>query len=117
MQLRILRRWLAVCLVAALTIGQAAQAFAVPAMDTNRLTAVTSGEMVPMPAGCDGCSGEDAMPAAGCFALCGGAVAILPSVATSKVISAKQLPITVVRIGSGRDSSPDPYPPRRTTLS
>lgn len=67
---------------------------------------------------CDGCGGgDDAMPAAGCFALCGGAVAILPSTTTSKVIAAKQLPIAVVRIESGRDSSPDPYPPRRTTLS
>ncbi len=68
--------------------------------------------------GCDGCGdGDDAMPAAGCFALCTGAVAVLPSVTTPKATAAKQLPIAGVRLGSGRDSSPDPYPPRRIILS
>lgn len=79
--------------------------------------AVMSGEGAPMVPGCDGCGGDDAMPAAGCFALCSGAVAILPSVNHSKVVAAKQLPIAVIRVESGRDSSPDPYPPRRTILS
>ncbi|MGH6947870.1 MAG: hypothetical protein ACREDZ_11120 [Kiloniellales bacterium] len=116
MQLRALRRWLALCTVLFVSLGLVAQSLAVADMDAKMMTAA-AGEMSPSPGGCDGCGDDDGMPATLCIALCGGTVAVLPSVAPLRVVAVERPTPLVVRIDPGRISSPDPYPPRPSILS
>src|SRR3546814_1803389 len=81
MRLYALRRWFALCAVVALSLGLVAQGFAAADMDAKMMTAAAAGDMSPASGDCDGCGGDDGMPATGCFALCGGTVAVLTNVA------------------------------------
>lgn len=116
MQLRALRRWLAVCTVLVLGLGPVAQSLAAADMDPMTMTAA-AGEMSHSSGGCDGCGGDDGMPTTLCFALCGGLVAVLPSVAPLEAVAVERPTPLAVHVDPGRVSSPDPYPPRPSGLS
>jgi hypothetical protein len=118
MRFRTLRRWLALCAVVALSLGVAAHGFAAAEMDAEMMTAASVDEMSPSSSGCGGCSGGgDGMLTTGCFALCGGAVAVLPSFAPIKALAVEPAAPAAVRSSLGRGGPPDPYPPRPSILS
>lgn len=117
MRFRALRRWFALCAVVALSLGLVAHGFAAADMGTKMMTAA-AGEMSSSSGGCDGCSGGgDGMLATGCFALCGGTVAVLPSFAPIKAVSVEPATPVAVRSSLGRGGPPDPYPPRPSVVS
>ena len=111
------RRWLALCTVLALSLGLVAHSFAAAEMDAKMMTAAAASEMS-LWGGCDGCNGDgDGMLATGCFALCGGAAAVLPSFAPIKAANLEPAAPTAARSNLGRRGPPDPYPPRPSVLS
>jgi hypothetical protein len=118
MRFHVLRRWFALCAILALSLGLVAHGVAAAQMDAKMMTAAAAGEMSPSSGGCDGCgSGDDGMSAIGCFALCGGTVAVLPSVAPLTFIAVERTTPRTVRSDPGRVGPPDPYPPRSSVLS
>src|SRR3546814_11081247 len=90
MRLYALRRWFALCAVVALSLGLVAQGFAAADMDAKMMTAAAAGDMSPASGDCDGCGGDDGMPATGGFALCGGTVRVLTNVAPLKPIAVER---------------------------
>lgn len=118
MRFHVLRRWFGLCAILALSLGLVAHSVAAAQMDAKMMTAAAAGEMSPSSGGCDGCGGGDGgMPAIGCFALCGGTVAVLPIVAPLKTVAVEQPSPVAVRSDPGRVGPPDPYPPRSSVLS
>lgn len=117
MHLRPLRRWLALCAVVALSLGLVAHGFAAAGMGT-KMAAAAAGEMSSPSGGCDDCSGgDDGMAPAGCFAACAGTVAVLPSVASIKMVGIEAAAPIAVRSSLGHGGPPDPFPPRSSVLS
>ncbi len=118
MRFHVLRRWFSLCAILALSLGLVAQGVVAAQMDAKMMTTAPAGEMSPSSGGCDGCGGGDGgTPATGCFAFCGGTVAVLPSVAPLKTVAVEQPNPIAVRSDPGRVGPPDPYPPRSSVLS
>jgi hypothetical protein len=106
-----------VALLLAVTLVVTGTVNSVQAADmTVKMTAVATD--MPMPGGCNGCSGDDhGLSSTSCFTLCGGVTAILqpvPLVAAETLISSPPSPTTGV---VGLHGPPDPYPPRPISLS
>jgi hypothetical protein len=110
------RRLSALLLALALALGPGSYGMAAPDMAT-KMTTAAAGDM-PMHDGCNGCLGNDrGMAATACFTFCSGAVAVLPWVsAVGAVDTMVPLALPVVPI-AGRQSPPDPPPPRPAVLN
>lgn len=117
MRLRVLRRWFALCIVAALTLGLATHGYAAASMNAKMAAATVSSDMSKPDGTCDGCGGNDAMLGGGCYAACIGAVAILPASALLVAIDRAAVVSQLPGPGLGRSSQPDPYPPRSLVLN
>jgi hypothetical protein len=113
----VLRRWLALCAVVALSLGLVANGFAMADMDAKMMMAAAADEMSPSSGGCDGCGGDAGMPAVGCYALCGETVAVLPSVAPLTSVAVERPASPDARSDPGHGGSPDPHPPKLSVLS
>jgi hypothetical protein len=116
-----IRRVLAVLLAAMLVVagtvhGVHATDMSIKMAATAKMTTATGD--VPMPGGCNGCGGDDhGMSAAACFAVCGGAIAILPSVPLVAAVTLVSLPAAQAVSVAGLHGPPEPYPPRPTILT
>lgn len=118
MRFHVLCRCFALCAILAVSLGLVAHSVAAAQMDAKMMTAAAAGEMSASSGGCNGCGDDDGgMPAMGCFAPCGGSVAVLPSVAPLKTVAVEQPGPVTVRSDPGRVRPPDPYPPRSSVLS
>ena len=116
MRLRTLRRLFALCAVVALSLGVVAHGFAAADMDAKMAAAAAAGAMSPASCDCDGC-GDHGMPTTGCFAHCGGTVAVLPGVAPLRTVTVERPAPSTVHVEPGRSGPPNPYPPRPSVLS
>lgn len=116
MRLGIPCRWLGFCLVVALTLGLVGHGFAAAEMQAKMMTA--AGDMSSSSDGCNGCAGgDDGMSSAGCFAVCGGAIAVLPAVAPIKSTAVGSAVSVAALFHFGQVGPPDPSPPRPSVLS
>jgi len=117
MQLLARPRWLALCAMLALASGLVGQRFAPAHMDAQMMAPTVAGEMSPASGSCDGCrGGGDSMPV-GCYALCGGTVALPPSAVPLQVVAIQWPTPLAARFDPGRVGPPDPYPPKASILS
>ncbi|GIK96238.1 MAG: hypothetical protein BroJett029_04470 [Alphaproteobacteria bacterium] len=118
MRLGIPCRWLGLCLVMALTLGLAGHDFATAEMQAKMMTAAAAGEMSSSSDGCNGCTGGgDGMLSAGCFAICGGVLAVLPAAAPIKSTAVDSAVPVAAPFHIGQIGPPDPSPPRPSVLS
>lgn len=107
-----------IALFLALTLVVAGTTQLVQASDMAiKMSASTSMGDMPMPGGCDGCSGGDDGMTMACFAVCGNTTAAIlpfaPAVASIGFVSPTASFVTAV---AGHHRPPDPYPPRPTRL-
>ena len=110
------RRLIGLFLALTLAIAGAAQSAQASDMAVKMSAASTSD--MPLPSGCNGCSGDDdGMPMA-CSAVCGSTVAaIMPAGPTvASAVSASPLTPFITSVVD-HHGPPDPYPPRPTSLS
>lgn len=107
---------LALALTVGLVIHPALSATPASDMAAKSIMAAAVDDM-PMPNDCDGCDrDQQGMPAA-CAAYCNSVVA-LPALAVAlSLITIEILHPLVEPIAVGHVSSPDPYPPRTTSMS
>jgi len=120
MQFEIARRLFVIVLSVALATGVAvrsAQALAMDVAAPAATAAATTDTDMPMSGKCNGCAGDEKAMAAGCFALCIGAVAVLPLVVALGPISVETIGPSAAPAATGHAFPPDPYPPRPIVLS
>jgi hypothetical protein len=109
--MREIARRLMFCVLAfALGLGVALDG--VQATEVHVEIAAVAANDAPMPSHCHGCGGDHAMSASACYALCGGATAVLSADFHAKVAVRPQFSPDVVTTRTGRAGPPDPYPPR-----
>ncbi|KAB2916389.1 MAG: hypothetical protein F9K29_11635 [Hyphomicrobiaceae bacterium] len=110
------RRWVHLLLVVALAVGFMAQG--VQAADMGAKMTMTSDTM-PMPGGCDGCSGDDNPCASlgACSMACGNILALAVVNAAVALLPASSNEPPAVRPLAGWSAPPDPHPPRPAILS
>lgn len=109
------RRILALLLAVTLIVAGTVNGVQATEMSVKMTASATD---MPMPAGCNGCSGDDhGLSSTACFMLCGGVTAVLPSApllaAGTLVVSPAAQAVAV----AGLHGPPDPYPPRPTILN
>ena len=98
------------------TLSIAAHGFAASHASMKVMDTVAANDMQ-SPSPDSGCGGNDGGGIA-CFALCAGAVAILPESAVLLVTMVMTQPLSIAeRFIASRDSPPDPAPPRSIVLS
>ena len=109
------RRILALLLAVTLIVAGTVNGVQATEMSVKMTASATD---MPMTGGCDGCAGGDHdMASTACFMLCGGVMAVLPSVplvAVGSLISSHAAQAAAV---AGLHGPPDPYPPRPTILN
>jgi hypothetical protein len=116
MAFRLNRRFTALVTAMLFSISVAAHGFTVSHPSMEAMDAVTANDMQ-LPSPDSGCGGHDSGGMM-CFALCAGAVAILPNLATLPVTMVMaQPPLHAERFMASRDNPPEPAPPRSVFLS
>ena len=103
----------ALLLVLALVVGSVTQGVQASDMALKMATATMD---MPMPGGCNGCSGDDPGMLAACSAVCGIA-AVLPLVPTVAGAISVAPPAARAISVAGLHGPPDPYPPKSSILS
>jgi hypothetical protein len=119
MRFEIARRLFVIVLSVALATGVAVRSVRAIAMDIAApaaTAAATTDTDMPMSGQCSGCAGDENAMAAGCSALCSGAVAVLPLVVACGPISAETIGSSAAPAATGHAFPPDPYPPRPIVL-
>src|SRR6516165_4327742 len=120
MRFEIARRVFVIVLSVALATGVAVRSVQALAMDVAApaaTAAMTTDTDLPMSGKCSGCARDEKAMAAGCSALCGSAVAVLPLVVAFGPISVETIGPSATPAATGHAFPPDPYPPRPTVLS
>jgi hypothetical protein len=116
MALRLNRRFTALATAMLFSISVAAHGFAASHANMKAMDAMAASDTQPSTPD-SGCGGNDGGGMA-CFALCAGAVAILPESATLPVTMAMPQPLLLAeRSLPSRASPPEPAPPRSVILS
>jgi hypothetical protein len=116
MVFRLNRRFTALATAMLFSISVAAHGFVVSHPSMEAMDAVAANDMQ-APSPDSGCGGDDSGGVM-CFALCAGAVAILPNLATLPVTMVMTQPLLrAERFMAARNSPPDPAPPRSVVLS
>jgi hypothetical protein len=116
MALRLNRRFTALVTAIFFSISVGAHGFAASHANMKAMDAIAASDTQPSTPD-SGCGGDDGGGMA-CFALCAGAVAILPESATLPVTIAMPQPLLLAeRFMASRDSPPEPAPPRSVILS
>jgi hypothetical protein len=104
-------------LLLAVTFIVAGAVNGVQATDMSVRMTVSATDM-PMPDGCNGCPGGDhGISSTACFMLCGGVMAVLPSVPPVVAVTVVASPAAQAVVVAGLHGPPDPYPPRPTILN
>jgi hypothetical protein len=110
-----LRRLSALLLALALTLGTGAQAIGMTGI-SSKMTMAGAVDALVLD-GCGTCKDDDRGMLAGCFAVCGGMAAVLPSV-SGDTATAKTSPLTIFSVEmTGQYRPPDPHPPKPIILS
>jgi hypothetical protein len=116
MAFRLNRRFTALVTAMLFSISVGAHGFAASHASMQAMGVMATSDTQPSTPD-SGCGGNDGGGIA-CFALCAGAVAILPELATLPVAMAMpQPPLLAERSMASRDSPPEPAPPRSVILS
>lgn len=111
-----MRRWVALVVVAALTLGLAAHGLAAH-MDARMTAAAAVGDMSSSD-GCKACAGNDTVSTTACFAFCSNAVvAVLPEPVTLGLAIVETTIALPVQSVIGRIKPPDLHPPKTVALS
>jgi spore maturation protein SpmB len=119
MRSEIVRRLFAIVLSVALATGVVVRSVQAHAMDIAApaaTAAATTDADMPMSGKCSGCAGDEKARAAGCSALCGSTVAVLPVVVVFGPISVETIGPSAAPTATGHAFPPDPYPPRPIVL-
>lgn len=116
MQLAKLRHLINLLLVVALTAGLVVQG--VQATNMGAKMTMAAGTM-PIPDGCDGCSGDDNSCASvgGCSMACANILALPVIFAAVALLRARSAEPAAVLPRAGRNVLPDPHPPRPAILT
>jgi hypothetical protein len=116
MAFRLNRRFTALVTAMLFSISVGAHGFAASHASMQAMDVMATSDTQPSTPD-SGCGGNDGGGMA-CFALCAGAVAILPESATLPVTIAMPQPLLLAeRFMASRDSPPEPAPPRSVILS
>jgi hypothetical protein len=118
MRFEIARRVFVIVLSVVLATGVAVRSVeAIDVAAPAATAAATTDTGMPMSGKCSGCAGDEKAMAAGCSALCGSAVAVLPVVVAFGPVSVETIGPAAEPAATGHAFPPDPYPPRPIVLS